>query len=54
MVAIALAQAASAQTGKPFIHDPSTIQECDGKGRTHQLYGPDLRPWHAYTADQDL
>ena len=20
-----------AQTGKPFIHDPSTIQECDGK-----------------------
>lgn len=31
MVAIALAQAASAQTGKPFIHDPSTIQECDGK-----------------------
>ena len=26
-----LAGTATAQTGKPFIHDPSTIMECDGK-----------------------
>ena len=31
LCAIALAHTVSAQTGKPFIHDPSTIQECDGK-----------------------
>lgn len=24
-------QNAAGQTGKPFIHDPSTIMECDGK-----------------------
>ena len=26
-----LAGTATAQIGKPFIHDPSTIMECDGK-----------------------
>ena len=29
--AVMLAQSAQAQIGRPYIHDPSTIAECDGK-----------------------
>jgi len=35
-------QAAQAQTGKPFIHDPSTIMECDGKYYTFGTGGGGL------------
>ena len=31
LVGIMLSQSAMAQIGAPFIHDPSTIVECDGK-----------------------
>ena len=34
--------AASAQIGKPFIHDPSTIAECDGKYYTFGTGGGGL------------
>jgi arabinan endo-1,5-alpha-L-arabinosidase len=31
LLAVLITQAVLAQTGRPFIHDPSTIVECDGK-----------------------
>ena len=31
LLSVSLTGAVMAQTGKPFIHDPSTIMECDGK-----------------------
>ena len=31
LAALALGSAVKAQTGSPFIHDPSTVVECDGK-----------------------
>jgi arabinan endo-1,5-alpha-L-arabinosidase len=31
LLAVWITQTAIAQVGKPFIHDPSTIVECDGK-----------------------
>ena len=31
LAALTLAAAANAQVGEPYIHDPSTIAECDGK-----------------------
>jgi arabinan endo-1,5-alpha-L-arabinosidase len=37
-----LAGKSSAQTGKPFIHDPSTIAECDGKYYTFGTFGGGL------------
>ena len=33
---------AEAQVGEPFIHDPSTIQECDGKYYTFGTGGGGL------------
>lgn len=36
------AVAANAQTGEPFIHDPSTIAECDGKYYTFGTFGGGL------------
>ncbi|MES2112247.1 MAG: glycoside hydrolase, partial [Bacteroidota bacterium] len=37
-----LAGKAIAQVGKPFIHDPSTIAECDGKYYTFGTFGGGL------------
>ncbi len=37
-----LAGKATAQIGKPFIHDPSTIAECDGKYYTFGTFGGGL------------
>ncbi|WP_184548225.1 family 43 glycosylhydrolase [Mucilaginibacter sp. FT3.2] len=37
-----LAGKATAQVGKPFIHDPSTIVECDGKYYTFGTFGGGL------------
>ena len=31
LAALAIASAANAQLGQPYIHDPSTLAECDGK-----------------------
>ena len=31
LLAVLITQTANAQVGRPFIHDPSTIMECDGK-----------------------
>jgi arabinan endo-1,5-alpha-L-arabinosidase len=39
---VVLTQAASAQVGKPFIHDPSTIMECEGKYYTFGTGGGGL------------
>ena len=40
--AILICHAATAQVGKPFIHDPSTIVECDGKYYTFGTGGGGL------------
>lgn len=40
--ALSLAASASAQTGEPYIHDPSTIAECDGKYYTFGTGGGGL------------
>ena len=40
--ALALGSAVKAQTGSPFIHDPSTIVECDGKYYTFGTGGGGL------------
>src|SRR5574344_18783 len=37
-----LIESAAAQVGKPFIHDPSTIIECDGKYYTFGTRGGGL------------
>ena len=37
-----LATASVAQIGKPFIHDPSTIMECEGKYYTFGTRGGGL------------
>src|SRR4051812_35890995 len=39
---ILITQTLSAQVGKPFIHDPSTIVECDGKYYTFRTGGGGL------------
>ena len=41
-VALAAANAAEAQTGRPFIHDPSTIAFCDGRYYTFGTGGGGL------------
>ena len=41
-LAILIAQIITAQVGKPFIHDPSTIVECDGKYYTFGTGGGGL------------
>lgn len=43
---------ATAQTGEPYIHDPSTIMECDGKYYTFGtggggLISTDGYEWHS-------
>ena len=42
LVGIMLSQSAMAQIGAPFIHDPSTIVECDGKYYTFGTGGGGL------------
>ena len=42
LLSICLAAALTAQIGKPFIHDPSTIMECDGKYYTFGTGGGGL------------
>lgn len=42
LLSIVFAGTAIAQTGKPFIHDPSTIMECDGKYYTFGTGGGGL------------
>ena len=52
LAALAIATAANAQIGQPFIHDPSTIAECDGKYYTFGtggggLISEDGWSWHS-------
>ena len=52
LAALAVATAANAQIGAPFIHDPSTIAECDGKYYTFGtggggLISEDGWSWHS-------
>src|ERR1051326_7957384 len=42
LLAVLLTQTVIAQVGKPFIHDPSTIVECDGKYYTFGTGGGGL------------
>lgn len=42
LMALLLSTTVSAQVGKPFIHDPSTIMECDGKYYTFGTGGGGL------------
>lgn len=42
LAALAIATAANAQIGQPYIHDPSTIAECDGKYYTFGTGGGGL------------
>src|SRR3982751_5987091 len=42
LLALIIAQTLKAQVGKPFIHDPSTIVECDGKYYTFGTGGGGL------------
>ena len=42
LAALAVSTAASAQTGEPYIHDPSTIAECEGKYYTFGTGGGGL------------
>lgn len=42
MLSVSLAATVTAQVGKPFIHDPSTIMECDGKYYTFGTGGGGL------------
>ena len=52
LAALAIATAANAQIGQPYIHDPSTIAECDGKWYTFGtggggLISDDGWTWHS-------
>src|SRR5678810_1497440 len=42
LLAVLITQIVIAQVGKPFIHDPSTIVECDGKYYTFGTGGGGL------------
>ena len=42
ILSCSFALTAEAQVGEPFIHDPSTIQECDGKYYTFGTGGGGL------------
>ena len=42
LAALSLAVAAQAQIGEPYIHDPSTLAECDGKYYTFGTGGGGL------------
>ncbi len=42
VLALSMAQTANAQIGKPYIHDPSTIAECEGKYYTFGTGGGGL------------
>jgi len=42
LISVCFAATATAQSGKPFIHDPSTIMECDGKYYTFGTGGGGL------------
>src|SRR5678815_4996089 len=42
LLAVLITQTVIAQVGKPFIHDPSTIVECDGKYYTFGTGGGGL------------
>ena len=52
LAALSLAVAAQAQIGEPYIHDPSTLAECDGKYYTFGtggggLISEDGWSWHS-------
>lgn len=52
LAALAIASAANAQIGQPYIHDPSTLAECDGKYYTFGTGGggiisDDGWSWHS-------
>lgn len=52
LLSMCISGAVNAQTGKPFIHDPSTIMECDGKYYTFGtgaggLISEDGWSWHS-------
>jgi arabinan endo-1,5-alpha-L-arabinosidase len=42
LLSVLLSGAVTAQIGKPFIHDPSTIMECEGKYYTFGTGGGGL------------
>ena len=42
LLAVLITQTLIAQVGKPFIHDPSTVTECDGKYYTFGTGGGGL------------
>ena len=42
LAALTLSVAANAQVGAPYIHDPSTLAECDGKWYTFGTGGGGL------------
>src|SRR5687768_4340416 len=49
LCALCIAQLVEAQVGRPFIHDPSTILQCDGKYYTFGTRGGGLISedgWH--------
>lgn len=51
LLSMLIAQTAMAQIGKPFIHDPSTIMECDGKYYTFGTGGGGLISEDGWTWD---
>ena len=42
LAALAVTAAANAQIGAPYIHDPSTLAECDGK---YYTFGAKVLGW---------
>ena len=42
LVSVSMSETVMAQIGAPFIHDPATIQECDGKYYTWGTGGSPL------------
>ena len=51
VLALSMAQTANAQIGKPYIHDPSTIAECEGKYYTFGTGGGGLISADGWTWD---
>ena len=51
VLALSMAQTVNAQIGKPYIHDPSTIAECEGKYYTFGTGGGGLISADGWTWD---
>ena len=49
LAALTLSVAANAQVGAPYIHDPSTLAECDGKWYTFGTGGGGLISENGWT-----